>query len=93
MSDVRTYVQVRYPSGRRWVTVASSETRADAHVTAATAHHDCLDARAERPTHVRSVSAAQLVREGGPRETRIADAAVSRRADLSRQHEAADHCA
>jgi hypothetical protein len=84
MSGVRTYVQARYPRGHRWVTVASSETRATARLAAATAYRDCLDTRGEAPTQVRIVSAAQLVREGGQREPRIADAAVARRADLSR---------
>jgi hypothetical protein len=84
MSGVQTYVQARYPRGRRWVTVASSETRAAARVAAARAYRDCLDSRGETPIQVRIVSAAQLVREGGQREPRIADAAIALRADLSR---------
>jgi hypothetical protein len=68
------YVQVRYPQGLRWVTVAVSDTRNGAASVAADAYRERHDQRGQAPTQVRIVSAAQLVREGGEREIRIADA-------------------
>jgi hypothetical protein len=64
---MRTYVQVRYPGARGWMTVASSATR-DA---ARGAYDDFRAALGEPPSRVRIVSGAQLVREGGWRETRV----------------------
>ena len=66
------YVQVRYPEGGRWVTVAVSDTRNGAASVAADAYRQRHDQRGHAPTQVRIVSAAQLVREGGERELRIA---------------------
>jgi hypothetical protein len=77
---MRTYVQVRHPGARGWITVASSETR-DA---ARSAYDDFRAGLGEPPTRVRIVSGDQLVREGGWRETRVADAAVARRAEVSK---------
>jgi hypothetical protein len=74
------YVQVRYPRGR-WVTVAMEETRARAATAAATAYAALLDGRGETPSQCRVVRAAQLVREGGEREVRIAESEIARRAD------------
>ena len=68
------YVQVRYPEGGRWVTVAVSDTRNGAASVAADAYRERYDQRGQAPTQVRIVSAAQLVREGGERELRLADA-------------------
>jgi hypothetical protein len=68
------YVQVRYPQGGRWVTVAVSDTRASAARLAAGAYRERHNPRGETPMQVRIVSAAQLMREGGEREIRIADA-------------------
>ena len=68
------YVQVRYPEGGRWVTVAVSDTRASAARLAADAYRDRHNPNGEAPTQVRIVSAAQLVREGGEQEIHIADA-------------------
>ena len=68
------YVQVRYPQGGRWVTVAVSETRNSAATVAANAYRERHDPRGQVPCQVRIVSAAQLVREGGEQELRIADA-------------------
>ena len=69
-----SYVQVRYPRGGRWVTVAVSDTGSSAAKAAAEAYRDRRDPRGEAPSQVRIVSAAQLVREGGEQELRIADA-------------------
>ena len=68
------YVQVHYPQGGRWVTVAVTDTRASAARSAADAYRERLNPRGQAPTQVRIVSAAQLVREGGEQEIRIADA-------------------
>ena len=68
------YVQVRYPDGGRWVTVAVSDTRNSAATVAANAYRERLDPRGQAPSQVRIVSSAQLVREGGEQELRIADA-------------------
>jgi hypothetical protein len=68
------YVQVRYPQGGRWVTVAVSDTRESAATVAANAYRERHDPRGQAPSQVRIVSSAQLVREGGEHELRIADA-------------------
>ena len=68
------YVQVRYPQGGRWVTVAVSDTRNSAATVAANAYRERHDPRGQVPSQVRIVSSAQLVREGGEQELRIADA-------------------
>jgi hypothetical protein len=68
------YVQVRYPQGGRWVTVAVSDSRAGAARVAADAYREHCNPRGETPTQVRIVSATQLVREGGEQEIHIADA-------------------
>ena len=68
------YVQVRYPRGGRWVTVAVSDTRASAARVAADAYREHCNPRGETPTQVRIVSAVQLVREGGEQGIHIADA-------------------
>jgi hypothetical protein len=71
------YVQVRYPQGGRWVTVAVSDTRAGAAMLAAGAYRERHNPQGDAPTQVRVVSAAQLVREGGEQEIRIADAELA----------------
>ena len=68
------YVQVRYPQGGRWVTVAVTDTRASAARSAADAYRERRNRRGQAPAQVRIVSAAQLVREGGEQDIRIADA-------------------
>jgi hypothetical protein len=73
-----SYVQVWYPSGRRWVTIAVSDHRAIAAGFAAAAFRERRGSRGELPRQVRVVSAAQLVYEGGEQEVRIADADVIR---------------
>jgi hypothetical protein len=78
-----SYVQVRYPRGGRWLTVAVSDTRAGAARLAAGAYRERHNLQGEAPTQVRVVAAAQLAREGGEQAIRIADAdliAGSRRA-------------
>ena len=72
--DMGHYVQVRYPDGGRWVTVAVSDTRNSAATVAANAYRERLDPRGQAASQVRIVSSAQLVREGGEQELRIADA-------------------
>jgi len=74
------YVQVRYPRGQ-WLTVAMEPTRAGAATAAADAYAALLDGRGDTPSQCRVVRAAQLVREGGEREVRLADADIARRAD------------
>ncbi len=68
------YVQLRYPQGGRWVTVAVSDTRTSAATVAANAYRERNDPQGQAPSQVRIVSADQLVREGGEHELRIADA-------------------
>ncbi len=80
MSSALIYVQVRYRSGARWVTVTASENRDAARVAAAGAYRDLRNSRDESPTQVRLVSGDQLTREGGPRDVRLADAVVARNA-------------
>src|SRR4029077_1548217 len=82
------YVQVRYPDGGRWVTVAVSDTRAGAASLAADAYRERRNPQGETPMQVRIVSAAQLAREGGEHELRIADAELigaARREGLERR--------
>ena len=59
------YVQVRYPQGLRWVTVALSEGRRDAASLAADAYRHLPDARGFPPVGVRLVSATNLRGEDG----------------------------
>lgn len=59
------YVQVRYPQGLRWVTVALSEGRQDAASLAADAYRHLPDARGRVPMGVRLVSATDLRGEDG----------------------------
>jgi hypothetical protein len=59
------YVQVRYPQGHRWVTVALSEGRRDAASLAADAYRHRPDARGFPPVGVRLVSATNLRGEDG----------------------------
>jgi hypothetical protein len=75
-----SYMQVWYPSGRRWLTVAVSDHRAVAAEFAAVAFRERRNARGELPKQVRVVSAAQLVYEGGEHEVGIADADLIRAA-------------
>jgi hypothetical protein len=72
------YMQVWYPSGGRWVTVAVSDTRAIAAGFAAAAFRERRNPRGELPKQVRVVSAAQLIYEGGDHEVGIADADLIR---------------
>ena len=76
------YVQVRYPHGRQWVTVAIADSRARASTIASQVFPGLLDAGGETPRQCRIVSSAQLVREGGEREVRLADGEIARRPDL-----------
>ena len=55
------------------MTVAVSDIRASAARLAAGAYRERHNPHGETPTQVRVVSAAQLVREGGEQEIRIAD--------------------
>jgi hypothetical protein len=73
-----TYVQVRYPHGGRWVTVAVSDSRTSAARIAANTYRERHDPQGQTPSQVRVVSAAQLVREGGEQELRIAEAELIR---------------
>jgi hypothetical protein len=78
-----SYVQVWYPGGRRWVTVAVSDSRAVAARFAAEAFRERHNPRGELPKQVRIASATQLVYEGGEREVRIADADLIRGARIN----------
>jgi hypothetical protein len=78
-----SYVQVWYPGGRRWVTVAVSDSRAIAARFAAEAFRERHNPRGELPKQVRVASATQLVFEGGEREIRIADADLIRGARIN----------
>lgn len=75
------YVQVRYPQGRRWVTVVVSETRRAAATLAADAYKGLADRRGETPRQVRVVSASQILREGGNSDLGLAYSDLTRRAD------------
>jgi hypothetical protein len=68
------YLQVHFSTGERWVTVAVSDTRAVAARFAPAAFRTRRNSRGETPIHVRIVSAAQLVFEGGEQDVHIADA-------------------
>lgn len=70
------YLQVHYSNAERWVTVAVSDTRAVAARFAPDAFRTRQDARGQTPIHVRVVTAAQLVYEGGEQDVRRADADV-----------------
>jgi Ethanolamine utilization protein EutJ (predicted chaperonin) len=70
------YLQVHYSMDERWVTVAVSDTRAVAARFAADAFRTRQNSRGETPLHVRIVSAAQLVFEGGEQDVHRADADV-----------------
>ena len=70
------YLQVHYAMAERWVTVAVSDTRAVAARFAPNAFATRRAGRDEPPIHVRIVSAAQLVFEGGEQEVQLADADV-----------------
>ena len=72
------YVQVRYPQGRRWVTVAVCDARPTASGIGADAYRNLCNGRGETPQQVRVLSATQLRREGGQRDVSIADADVAR---------------
>jgi hypothetical protein len=82
------YVQVRYPRGQ-WVTVVMEKTRATASAAAAAAYRGLLDAEGEVPNQCRIVSAAQLVREGGQRQIRIAAGEIARVGDSKASRRAA----
>jgi hypothetical protein len=69
-----TYLQVHYSTDERWVTVAVSDNRAVAARFAPATFRTRPNSRGETPIHVRIVSAAQLVFEGGEQEVHIADA-------------------
>lgn len=73
---IGNYLQVHYSRDERWVTVAVSDTRAVAARFAVDAFQTRQNARGETPLHVRIVSAAQLVFEGGEQEVHLADADV-----------------
>jgi hypothetical protein len=51
---------VRYPQGRRWVTVAVSEIRREAATLAADAYRHLADAGGRVPSAVRIVDASEL---------------------------------
>jgi hypothetical protein len=76
------YVQVHYPRGRQWVTVAMAETRETASKLAANAFFGLRNGRGDTPRTCRVASGAQLVREGGQREIRHADAEIARRPQI-----------
>lgn len=60
------YVQVRYPGGKRWVTVAMAENRRMAASLAAGAYQNLADSRGRTPNAVRIASTRDLESEGGP---------------------------
>jgi hypothetical protein len=59
------YVQVRYPRGDRWVTVAREEGRRDAARQAAKVFPDEVDVDGLHAMQVRVIGWAQLRRDGG----------------------------
>jgi len=75
------YVQVRYPQGQRWMTVAVSDHRPTASTAAAEAYRDLRNARGDAPRQVRVISATQFVRESGRRAVKSADAELVKRAE------------
>jgi hypothetical protein len=75
------YVQVRYPHGDRWVTVASEDGRRDAARRAALVFPEVVDARGRPAMQVRVVGWMQLHRDGGEDAvTRAEDDLALRRA-------------
>jgi len=88
MSPRVHYVQVRYARGR-WMTVAMKATRAAASTAAAAAYRGLLDTWGAAPKQCRVVSAAQLVREGGQRGIRLANAEIARHGDSKASRRAA----
>lgn len=80
IADVH-YVQVRYPRGDRWVTVASEEGRRDAARRAALVFPEVVDARGRPAMQVRVIVWTQLHRDGGEDAvTRAEDDLALRRA-------------
>lgn len=75
------YIQVSYPDEVRWVAVYLSETRRAASDLAAHAFHTVRNDRGRAPNRLRLVSPGQLVREGGDKAIRRADADILRQAD------------
>jgi len=75
------YVQVRYSRGRRWVTVAVSESRSLAIEIAAGAYRDLQDEWGQTPTQVRVVGSTRLLREGGDHAIEQAGADITRGAE------------
>jgi hypothetical protein len=59
------YVQVWYPRGDRWMTVASEESRREAARRAALVFPDVVDARGRPAMQVRVIGWVQLRRDAG----------------------------
>jgi hypothetical protein len=75
------YMQVSYPQEVRWVAVYMSETRRAASDLAAHAYRTVRNDRGRAPNRLRLVSRGQLVREGGDKAIRRADADILRATD------------
>lgn len=75
------YVQVRYPQGRRWVTVAISEIRRDAAKLAADAYRYRLDGLGQAATGVRVLDSGGLRGEAGLATAVRAIGDIQRRSD------------
>jgi hypothetical protein len=85
MRGIRTidrafYVQVRYPNGQKWETVAVSAHRGTAASLAGGMYRDLRDAAGRAPMQVRIASDELLRRAGGEAAVREAAADLWRRA-------------
>ena len=85
MRGIRTidrafYVQVRYPHGQRWETVAVSAHRGTAASLAGGMYRDLRDAAGRAPMQVRIASDELLRRAGGEAAVRESAADLWRRA-------------
>lgn len=70
----RHYVQVRYPDGGRWVSVAVAEQRDAAATMAANAYRSLHDETGHAPSQVRVIISDDLSRQGGDAALALAEA-------------------
>ena len=77
------YVQVRYPQGQRWETVALSAHRGTAASLAGGMYRDLRDEAGRAPVQVRIASDELLRRAGGDAAVREAAADLWRRAQAT----------
>lgn len=81
--DRAFYVQVRYPRGQRWETVAVSAHRGTAASLAGSMYRDLRDVAGRPPVQVRIASDELLRRAGGEAAVRDAAADLWRRAQAT----------